>query len=56
MITHPLAESLVRDGAGMPQLDEQFRQIGLRFVEVPVGPESPLADTTIDDIDGPRAA
>lgn len=51
MITNPSAESLLRDGAGMAQLDEQLRQIGLQFVEVPVGAESPLADTKIDDID-----
>jgi len=51
MITNPSAESLLRDGAGMAQLDEQLRQIGLQFVEIPVPAGSPLVDTTIDDID-----
>jgi len=51
MITNPSAETLLQDGVGMAQLDEQLRQIGLQFVEIPVPAESPLANTTINDID-----
>jgi voltage-gated potassium channel len=51
MITNPSAESLLRDGAGMAQLDEQLRQIGLQFMEILVPADSPLVNTTIDDID-----
>ena len=51
MITNPSAESLLRDDAGMAQLDEQLRQIGLQFVEIPITADSSLANTTIDDID-----
>lgn len=51
MITNPSAESLLQDGVGMVQLDEQLRQIGLQFVEIPVPADSPLANTMINDID-----
>jgi voltage-gated potassium channel len=51
MITNPSAESLLRDGAGMAQLDEQLRHIGLQFVEIPVPADSTLVNKMIDDID-----
>jgi voltage-gated potassium channel len=51
MITNPSAESMLRDDAGMAQLDEQLRQIGLQFVEIAIPDTSPLVNTTIDDID-----
>jgi hypothetical protein len=51
MITNPSAESLLRDGAGMAQLDEQLRHIGLQFVEIPIPADSTLVNKMIDDID-----
>jgi voltage-gated potassium channel len=51
MITNPSAESMLQDDSRRAYLNEQLQQIGLQFIEIPVGDDSPLVGITIDEID-----